>query len=101
MMQGDEYYIPLSIEVEDTIVSPNTFDDLEFSFGKIRKTLKDGQIEYSEETGDFNIYLTQEETFTLKKSEKMQIRCKFKNGEVVGVDIGSYKVIQSTSKVVL
>lgn len=102
IMQGDEYSLLISVSTEDGEPIDSLFSDIEVSFGgSIRKTLKQGGVKYDAELGKFKVYLTQEETFRLRGNEKMQIRFKFTNGEVAGVDAGTYNVNSSISKVVL
>lgn len=102
IMQGDEYSLLIAVSTEDDEPIETMFSDIELSFGDtLRKTLSAGEIKYDEELGKFKVYLEQEETFKLKGSERIQIRFKFNNGEVVGVDVGTYAVRQSISKVVL
>lgn len=102
IMQGDEYSLLISVSTEDDEPIEEMFSDIEMSFGgSIRKTLLNGGIKYDADLGKFKVYLEQEETFRLKGNERMQIRFKFTNGEVVGVDVGNYNVNQSISKVVL
>lgn len=102
IMQGDEYSLLIAVSTEDDEPIETMFNDIELSFGnKFRKTLQTGGIQYDEGLGKFKVYMKQEETFKLKGNERMQIRFKFNNGEVVGVDAGVYNVNQSISKVVL
>lgn len=102
IMQGDEYSLLIAVSTEDDEPIETAFSDIELSFGDtFRKTLSAGEIKYDAELGKFKVYLEQEETFKMKGSERIQIRFKFNNGEVVGVDAGTYAVRQSISKVVL
>ena len=102
IMQGDEYALLIYVTTEDEEPIDSLFSDIEVSFGgSIRKTLKQGGVKYDTELGKFKVYLTQEETFKLRGNAKMQIRFKFTNGEVAGVDAGTYSVNSSISKVVL
>lgn len=101
MMQGDQYALPIQIETNEGIAGVTTFADLEIFLGSVRKTLSGGDVSYSEETKSFNVYFTQKETFKLSGNEELQIRCKFSDGNVVGIKAGLYNVEDSLSRVVL
>ena len=101
MMQGDEYALPIQIETNEGIADATTFADLEVFLGGIRKTLSGGDISYNGENQSFDVYFTQKETFKLEGNEKLQIRCKFSNGNVIGINAGYYDVYKSLSRVVL
>ena len=45
--------------------------------------------------------LTQQETFRLRGDVEVQLRCKFPDGDVVGISVGTVNFEKSTSKVVL
>ena len=101
MMPGDQYALPIQIETSEGIAGATTFADLEIFLGSVRKTLSGGNIKYNSDTKTFDVYFTQKDTFKLGGSEKLQIRCKFDNGDVIGIKAGSYSVEDSLSRVVL
>lgn len=102
IMQGDEYSIPFVIETASGTATPDIFSDLEIVIGNMRKTLSDGQIKYDDTSKRFLFPLTQEETFSLSTApQKVQLRCKTQNGEVIGQSLGVINVAASISKVVL
>lgn len=101
MMQGDAYLLPIHVEIEGETIDANMFSDIEISIGPIRKYMVRGDIEFNEETKDFEAYLTQKETFKLGKKEKVQIRFKFNSGDVIGVNLGEKEIVPSLSKVEL
>jgi hypothetical protein len=100
MMQGDQYFIPLSLKtVNGTPLTEEDMRDLEFSIGEVTKTLSKGQITSSGDT--FFVRLTQEDTFSLKGKVKMQARILFEDNTVVGVELGEKMVNVALSKEVL
>lgn len=101
MMTGDSYRVPLQINTNEGLLTVDALADLEVFIGSIRKVLSKEEIEFDSEKNCFLVYMSQKETFRLRGKEKVQARCKFKNGEVVGVDFGELDVSVSTSKVVL
>lgn len=101
MMTGDAYSVPLQIETSEGFLTPDELEDIEVFIGSIRKTLQQGHITYDYDENVFLVNITQKETFRLKGEEKVQARCKFTSGDVVGVDFGTIDVTKSTSKVVL
>mgnify|MGYP007072711021 CR=1 FL=1 len=58
-----------------------------------------GEIGY--EDGKFLFPLTQQETFRLPKLCQMQVRVKFKSGDVIGSEIKQIDVAHALSKAVL
>lgn len=100
-MTGDAYKLPIQISTTDGIANLSTFKDIEVMFGTIRKTLANKEIEYDEERQMFLLPLTQQETFRQKEKVNVQIRCKFEDGSVIGIDAGEYDLAKATSKVVL
>ena len=102
VMQGDEYGIPIQIKTSEGIATANTFLDVEIVVGDMRKTLADGEITYSETEQAFIYPITQEESLGFSNmKQRVQLRCKFPNGEVVGVSLGDITVRKSASKAVL
>ena len=102
MMQGDAYKIPFEIEVDEVVANADTFADVEISVGNITKTMSNGDITFDAEQNAFMFPITQQETFALRNTpQKAQIRVKYANGDVYGIDLGSIDVIGSISKVVI
>lgn len=102
IMQGDAYGIPFVIETDNGRMTPDTLSDLEIVIGDMRKTLAEAGIRYDAAEGRFLFLLTQEESFALPAiPQKVQLRCKFQNGEVIGQSLGAIDVAASISKVVL
>lgn len=102
MMQGDQYGLPIEILKEDgSALTGKEVEDVEFFIGPIRKTLKEGEIFFDEEQQAFVAKLMQSDTFMLRESVEVQVRVCFKNGDVIGLDLGECEVIKSLSKVIL
>lgn len=102
MMKGDAYNLPISIETADGTATQETFEEIEVSIGNsIRKTLSSGEIGFDSERNLFLIPLTQEETFALKGRAKVNVRCKYIGGNVIGADLGILEFSPSLSKEVI
>jgi len=102
MMKGDAYSLPIAIETSDGTASRETFEEIEVSIGhNIRKTLSSGEIGFDSERNLFLVPLTQEETFALKGRTKVNVRCKYVGGNVIGADLGVLEFLPSLSKEVI
>lgn len=102
MMKGDAYRIPINIENAEGAATPESFADVEVCIGRsVRKTLSAGEITYDTERALFLVPLTQEETFALGMRSRINIRCKYAGGDVVGIDLGILEFEPSLSREVL
>ena len=97
-MQGDEYSIPFTITSGDITVTDATVDAVEIVIGHLRKSYPE-DITYA--AGEFLFPLTQEETMKLRGKQPAQVRVKFLDGMVLGVELEAIDVTESRSKVVL
>ena len=101
MMTGDAYVLPISVTLADEQATDESFKEIEVMVGGIRKTMSDGDITYDEATGDFLVKFSQEDTFHLRGKKLVQMRVKFTNGDVIGVNVGELEHEESTSKEVI
>ena len=102
MLKGDAYRIPISIETAEGAATPESFADVEVCIGRsVRKTLSEGEITYDTERALFLIPITQEETFALGMRSRINIRCKYAGGDVVGIDLGILEFEPSLSREVI
>lgn len=102
IMQGDQYNVPILIKAYDgTAINIDIVSDVEVMIGKLRKRYP-GEITYSTERNRWIFPLTQDESFALATSRQpVQVRIKFNNGDVVGVNVGEIKIGYSRSREVL
>lgn len=102
IMQGDAYYLPFKLLVDDTEVVPANVETIEFSLGNLLKYYP-GDVEYRDEY--YQLYLSQQETFKLspKSSLKVIVRIKFPGSPDVvrGTLADPINVEASTSREVL
>ena len=112
--QGDQYSIPFPILIDDYIITDDllnsgnkeTGGDVEIVIGKLRKTLRNGEIKFNSSTYTFDFPLTQEETFALRPGMRLrsQIRVKLRsfdsneNNFIFSYDGPNVLIIQSMSK---
>lgn len=101
MMTGDSCNLPIKIFIASGQANASDFTDVEVHVGHVRKTLYGGEITFDTESGAFLVPLTQEETFSLRGRQKINVRCKFPGGNVIGADLGTVVFEPSLSKEVI
>lgn len=102
IMQGDSYGIPITIEFDGGIGTPENLEDVEVVICEIKKTYKEGTLVYDNLTQQYVFPLTQAESFAMATSfGRGQIRIKTVGGDVIGQSLDSIDIKKSTSKVVL
>ena len=101
IMQGDQYYIPFSLYIEDeedgTIVKvPITDDmvsDLKITFGDLTKGYADGDIEFDSETEEWLFPLTSDESYSFPPYVKVSAQVFFSgDGDIIGQTFGNIEV---------
>jgi hypothetical protein len=98
MVQGDAYAIDIGITNNGQPLNIADISAVEVSLLYLQKNYP-GEVTYSD--GKFHFPLTQQETFKLPKLCKMQVRVKFKSGDVIGSEIKQIDVAHALSKAVL
>ena len=98
MVQGDAYSINVEIKANKEPIDIVNVDTVECTLFSIRKEYPK-EITYSD--GKFHFPVTQEETFHLPAICPMQIRVKFKGGNVVGAARKDVEVEKVIARVVL
>ena len=102
MMRGDSYCLPISIETDSGTATSGSFTDIEVCIGNtIRKLLSSGEVIYDSERLLFLVPLSQEETFELHGRARVNVRCKYSGGDVIGVDLGVLEFAPSLSREVI
>ena len=101
MMAGDACKLPIRITTSDGIADASAFVNVEVCIGKVRKTLYGGDITFDSESQNFLVPLTQEETFSLRGRPRVNVRCKFAGGDVIGIDLGVIEFEPSLSREVI
>lgn len=101
MMTGDAYVLPIEISFESGKATVEDFLEIEVTVGSVRKTLSSGDVTYDEETGEFNVRFTQEDTFKLKGNRDVDVRLVLVNEDVIGIRAGTLEHIESQSKQVI
>ena len=101
MMQGDSYN--LGIRILNNAGSPVTDQDaaeVEITIGRLRKTSRDGQLQFFENMWLFPV--SQAESFGCHPAAvKAQVRVKWKNGVIEGAPLYGVRILESISKEVL
>ena len=106
IMQGDSYPIYIELVQDCERLTPEMVADMEVCVGDVlRKLYTKGEVLFEEETNRWYIYPTQNETMELPVGEHPVIaRIRYKNignDEVVGVNLGTISVNDSTSEEVI
>ena len=101
MMQGDSYN--LGIRILNNAGSPVTkadVEDVEITIGSLRKTYRNGQLQFFENLWLFPV--SQAESFGgLPAPQKAQVRIKWQNGLIEGAPLYGVRILESISKEVL
>lgn len=102
MMQGDQFRLPIELfyKSDGSPVTAEQVQDVEVCVGRVRKTMSDG-VSFDTDTGKFYVYLSQDETFTLRNEVAVQARILFKSGDVLGIKLGTVTFDKSASREVL
>lgn len=98
MVQGDAYSLAVTVKNNGQAVEIDDIEKVELTLLYLQKYYP-GQITYAD--GKFYFPLAQEETFRLPKVCPMQIRVKFKSGDVLGSEKKQIDVSAALSKAVL
>lgn len=100
--QGDSYNIKIEIKNGGLPLDMESVELVEIFLGGLIKTYPE-DVQYDEESGQFLFPLEQTESHMFKpgKTVTLDIRVKFKSGDVVGIEPQRIDVIKSMSKDVL
>lgn len=98
MTQGDSYSIDITIENEGKPLDISEIELVEITLLNLTKTYP-GKVSFSNEA--FHFPVSQLETMNLPPLCSMQIRVKFKSGDVIGSEIQKIDVQRVLSKAVL
>jgi len=98
LVQGDAYNLIVTVKNKGEPIDIETVEKVEISLLYLQKSYP-GEIGY--EDGKFLFPLTQQETFRLPKLCQMQVRVKFRSGDVIGSEIKQVNVAHALSKAVL
>ncbi len=84
--QGDEYAIPVILELNGTALQGSDCQKVEFKLENIRKEYPE-EVEYDSDEGCFLLPLYQQETLKLRpdRAAELDIRVKLTGGSVIGV----------------
>jgi hypothetical protein len=98
LVQGDSYNLIVTVKNKGEPLDIATIKKVEISLLYLQKSYP-GEVRY--EDGKFLFPLTQQETFRLPKLCQMQVRVKFRSGDVIGSEITQIDVVHALSKAVL
>ena len=101
VMQGDQYAIALELrDQNDALITDDEIVQIEIIDGNLTKTKP--EITYNPENGVWEFPLTQQETYGFHSvNVPGQVRVKFPNGDVIGMDFDFIKIKRSASREVL
>ena len=98
MTQGDAYNLEISITNRGEALDVETVEQVEVTLLNLTRSYPE-EVTYS--NGKFLFPVTQTETFKLPPVCPMQVRVKFKGGDVIGSPSRMVNVAASLSKAVL
>lgn len=100
MNLGDTYPIQLNFTVNGVSLYEFEPDDIEFRFGDLRFTLSGGTITLNQDLKMYELFVNQEDSFTLPEWTAYQLRIK-KGGIVSSNCIGSIHIGNTISREVI
>jgi len=98
MKQGNQFYLELQVTDEnDELLDITGVNKVQFNFGEMTKvySLDSNDVTYDEENKVFKIWLTEDETFLMKQTIKIDARILFKNDVILGSEIDSMYFYES------
>lgn len=98
MKQGNQFCLEIQIvDKEDNFLNISTVDKVQFNVGELTKVYGDGSndVTYDEQNKSFKIWLTEDETFLMKKMVKIEARILFENDVILGSIIESMYFYES------
>lgn len=98
LYQGNTYKLPVKLTINGETVTNKDVKKVEFSLGKVVKTYPEN-VEFKDEA--FEVYLSQEETFSLEGIPACQVRVLFNDDSVKCTAINRISIMECISKVVL
>lgn len=106
IMQGDSRLVYMDLKQDDKVLTPEEIVDLEVSVGRcLRKLFSKQEVTFDAEQSLWRFRLTQEETLALTVHEYDVIaRAKYRDAtdsDVLGIKIGTIKIVGAPSKAVL
>ena len=102
MMQGDQFRLPIELyyATDNSPITASQVKDVEVCVGRVCKNMSNG-VTFDDSTNIFYMYLSQEETFTLRNEVSIQARVLFNSGDVLGIKLGTVTFDKSMSREVL
>ena len=98
MTQGDAYNLEISITNRGEALDVETVEKVEVTLLNLTRSYPE-EVTYSD--GKFHFPVTQTETFKLPPACPMQVRVKFKGGDVIGSPAQTVNVAAALSRAVL
>lgn len=92
IQQGDQYYLPFTIENDSTIISPENIEDIRIKIGNVIKKFSLGELLFEDNNWLFPI--TQKNSLSWKGPVKCQAQYK-QNNNIITSDI--YEIYIKTS----
>lgn len=100
MKQGNQFYLCVQIlDKDNNVLDINNISKVRFLFNDLVKEYPSEDVVY--DNSNFKIWLTQEETFSMKDSVKLEIRVKFTDDTILGTIVENKTVYPSIDKVII
>lgn len=101
MKQGNQFYLELQIlDEKDELLNISSVNKIQFNIGEFTKIYGENkdEVTYDYENNVFKIWFTEEETFKMVGTVKIDVRILFKNDVILGSKIESIYFYESLKK---
>lgn len=98
MKQGNQFYLELQIIDENNeLLDVTGVSKVQFNLGELTKVYSSdsNDVTYNEDNKVFKIWLTEDETFLMRQTIKIDARILFKNDVILGSEIDSMYFYES------
>ena len=103
MKQGNQFYLEVQVfDEDDNFLDVSSVNKIQFNIGELTKTydgIQASDVTYDNENSCFKIWLTEDETFKMSQTIKIDVRILFKNDVTLGSEIDSMYFYESLKKV--
>lgn len=105
IMRGDAYPVYIDLKQDGEVLTPVMISELEICIGSsLRKLYSDGSIKFDTESSHWYFQLTQAETLkfpTTDLSVIARVQYPEPKDDVIGIELGTIRVIDTHSRAVL
>lgn len=101
IQQGDQYAIPIYVQQDELLITPDNCSDLRIQIGNVLRTYSKGELTYNSEEGVWEFPLTEEMSRSFGPYSTAQVGIKIGNDYVysrpVTIEFGSSLITEGWS----